>query len=482
MRRRFQENEAIGEYRVVRFLGEGGMGVVYQGVHAKLNRPAAIKVLNSQATADASFTSRFFNEAQLQASLHHKNVAALYDFSEINGQLFIFMEFVDGESLEDLVARRAFTVEDALKTFESVCEAIAFIHGTGIIHRDIKSQNIKLTANGTVKMLDFGIAKSAAATNNLTQAGGVIGTPHYLPPEQIEGKPATAQTDVWALGVLLYEMLTGKLPFESDTLGALCHQITTAKFTAPEALNPAVPRDVSRIVARCLKRNTAERYFSVEEILTDVRRVLSGEKQSSVSHGKTFGFFGKSENKARAAQSDSFDASSGDYSIARSGNDYAATDYYAGGALEKKKLPVGLIAGVSAVAVVVLFAVVGIGVWMLGGKKDVNDVNKTYNGGDARFIVNGKSLPSNQAVVQSSGGVGSSGGFGATRKVKIDVDEGRAEVVRGGGVVGTTPFELEAKDGEKVDVTLRREGFEDKPVSLEIKGNKQVYTFSLKQK
>nr|MDQ3041818.1 serine/threonine protein kinase [Acidobacteriota bacterium] len=170
---RFQTNEMIGDYRVTQFLGAGGMGEVYLGVHAKIGRSAAIKVLNNTA-ADASFTTRFLNEARVQSSLQHPNVATLYDFQEIGDQLFIFMEFVDGESLEDLITRRAFTVEDALITFQSICEAIAFIHRHGIIHRDIKSQNIKLTAGGAVKLLDFGIAKDSVS-HSMTQTGGVIG-------------------------------------------------------------------------------------------------------------------------------------------------------------------------------------------------------------------------------------------------------------------------------------------------------------------
>ncbi len=484
MQNRFSENETIGEYRVVRFLGEGGMGEVYQGVHAKLNRAAAIKVLNRTTSADASFTERFFNEAQLQASLHHPNIAALYDFSEIGGQLFIFMEFVDGESLEDLVARRAFTVEDALKTFAAVCEAIAFIHRNGIVHRDIKSQNIKLTAGGAVKLLDFGIAKSAAS-HNLTQVGGVVGTPHYLPPEQLEGKPANEQTDVWALGVLLYEMLTGKLPFESETLGSLCHQITTAKFAAREELNPAVSKDVSRIVARCLKKNTSERYSSADEILADVRAVLNGEKRAATSLGKTFGFFSKGESKTRV-QSGAFENSLDEFSNAQSGgyssgenysdnsSSYGAANDYAASGEQKNKLPVALIAGVSAVAVVVLFSFLGIGIWAVGGK------NENVIGGDnsTKMFVGNKSLQSNQAaVVSSAASVGS-----APRRVKVDVDEGHAEVVRDGGTVGTTPFDLETKDGEKIDLTLRREGFQDKNVRLEITSGKQAYTFSLKPK
>ncbi len=474
----------IGEYRVVRFLGAGGMGEVYHGVHAKLNRPAAIKVLN-QTAADESFTSRFFNEAQLQASLHHPNVAALYDFSEINGQLFIFMEFIDGESLEDLVARRAFTVEDSLKTFQSVCDAIAFIHRNGIVHRDIKSQNIKLTADGKVKMLDFGIAKGAKS-QNLTQVGGVIGTPHYLAPEQLEGQAGSPQTDIWALGVLLYEMLTGDMPFQAETLASLCLQITTAKFTAPEKLNPAVSREVSRIVARCLKSNVAERYQTVDELLEDVKRVLSGEKQTSKTAfsnlKKTFGLTDNPAPTKFVTDSPNVDFSSD--STYQSGNqsysyetsrDESFSQSSQNADVAPRKLPVMAIAVASTFAVLLVFALIGVGFWAMNSS---GGENKTPANNPSSFVANQKKMPdvkSNQAIVVSSS-------TSAQRRVLVDVDEGKAKVIRDGQELGSTPFNLETRDGEKVALTLRREGFEDKNVQLEITSSKQAYTFSLKQK
>ena len=186
MSKRFQTNDLIGEYRVTSFLGEGGMGEVYLGVHEKLGRKAAIKILGA-ASSDESFKTRFFNEARLQASLHHPNIATLYDFKEQDEQLLIFMEFVDGESLEDIIERRSFTIEETLTVFAAICEAVEYIHKNGIVHRDLKSQNVKLTTSGAVKLLDFGIAKDGSS-HGLTQAGGVIGTPNYLSPEQLDGK------------------------------------------------------------------------------------------------------------------------------------------------------------------------------------------------------------------------------------------------------------------------------------------------------
>src|SRR5258708_4145568 len=154
MPKRFEVDSLIGEYRVTGFLGEGGMGEVYLGVHEKLGRPAAIKVLGAAAT-DESFRTRFFNEARLQANLHHPHIATLYDFQQQGDELLIFMEYVDGESLDDLVRRRAFAVEDALIVFRAISEAVGYIHSNGIVHRDIKAQNVKLRADGSVKLLDF---------------------------------------------------------------------------------------------------------------------------------------------------------------------------------------------------------------------------------------------------------------------------------------------------------------------------------------
>lgn len=453
MQRRLQIGEQIGEYRIIQFLGAGGMGEVYRGEHAKLGRSAAIKVLLS-SIASESFRHRFFNEARLQANLHHPHVAALYDFQEIGGQLCIFMEYVDGDNLEDLIKRRAFTVEDALKTFQSICEAVAYIHANNIVHRDIKSQNVKLSAGGMVKMLDFGIAKSKES-HNLTQVGGVIGTPHYLAPEQLSGEKASPQTDVWALGILLYEMLTGKLPFEADTMASLCYQITMAEFPPPQTLNPAVSENVAKIVRRCLEKNPAERYQSANEILEDVRRALNGEKNLSSVSRKASGFFNNGEAKTKiqnsSYQNNSFpvQSPSGNYVS----NDYANSDAPVETSKAPKKLPIALIAGFSAAAVVGLFIVAGIVIWAMSGRNSP------------------LSPISNQAILVNNGQL---------KRIKIDVDEGKAQVLRNGASVGLTPYDLEARDGEKVALILRRDGFHDKPIELEIKGSKQVYTFSLK--
>lgn len=436
------------------------MGEVYLGVHAKINRSAAIKVLSNYAN-NPMFITRFFNEARVQSSLQHPNIAALYDFQEINNQLYIFMEYADGERLEDLIARRAFTVEDALITFESICEAIAFIHRNGIVHRDIKAQNVKLTSTGAVKLLDFGIAKDAAS-QRLTKIGGLIGTPHYLAPEQLTGKEASPQTDVWALGVLFYEMLTGGEPFKADTFSELHSQISTGNFQAPEKLNPAVSRSVSQITVRCLEKKPADRYQTVDEILADVRRVLRREKpQSAFSFKRLTGFSQKSASENQTGN-DSQNRSSGYDSPGQ--NSYSP----------QKPFPYAVAAISSAGAVLLMFGVVGLGIWAMGGS-DSNTVSNT-------ILVQTSSTPKPISSRNAKPAREQNGFNAEATRVRVDTNEGSAQVFRNNQLVGATPFEVEGREGETVVVTLKREGYESQDVPLDITTRRKVVTVSLRRK
>src|SRR5215213_3414561 len=284
MGRAFDINQTVGEYRVVDFLGAGGMGEVYRAVHSKIGRVAAVKVL-TQATQASGFVERFFNEARIQASLQHLNVATLYDFCEVQGQPCIIMEYVDGETIAERIAAFGAPLppSETVHVFEKVCEAIDYVHRHGVIHRDIKSNNIKISSEGKVKLLDFGIAKSQHTQQQLTQAGSVIGTLQYLAPELIRGGTADAGGDVWALGVLLYEMVTGRVPFDADTVGDLCDRIGRVQYAPPAQLNPAVPREVSAVIARCLRKNPAERYRTAAELLADARRLSAAVSKPGVS-------------------------------------------------------------------------------------------------------------------------------------------------------------------------------------------------------
>ncbi|HLG16117.1 MAG TPA: serine/threonine-protein kinase [Blastocatellia bacterium] len=413
-------NAAIGEYRLVDFLGAGGMGEVYRAVHSKLGRVVAVKVL-TQAVQSPSFNERFLNEARIQASLHHPNIATLYDFCEFNGQPCIIMEYVDGESLVDRIhAFGTLPVTEALQIFQAVVQAMDYVHCHGIVHRDIKSNNIKISSTGEVKLLDFGIAKGGASPQ-LTMIGSVIGTLHYLSPEQVRGGAADARCDIWALGVVLYEMVTGAVPFDATTIGELCDKIARATYTSAVVLNPSVPRAVDAIVSRCLKKNPADRYQTAGQLLRDVANVLTpgaappplmGEKvTTTIASGK-----------------------------------------------QHWKL-------VSAAAGVVLLLVLGF--WAIWPSDDVTPVNRTRQSNTNTAAQSAENKPA---------------GGEPLRSFQIDAMEGQAEVFIDGQKVGTTPYEFKAKPGQRIDVVLKREGFQDRHEAFDVTENKKFYTFSLKKK
>ncbi|HST19651.1 MAG TPA: serine/threonine-protein kinase [Blastocatellia bacterium] len=259
-------NSYVGSYRLTDFLGEGGMGEVYRAVHSRLERVVAIKLLNS-SLPDASFIERFHNEARIQANLQHPNIVTLYDFLEHNGKPCIVMEYIEGATLTQCIREcRALPLKEAMRIFQLVVEAIEYIHNQNVIHRDIKSNNIKITPRGQVKVLDFGIAKSGSSPS-LTRTGNFVGTLQYLSPEQFNGDRASAQSDIWSLGVLLYEMTTGHMPFEADTVGSLLAKINKCDYVQPSILNDDIPHEVQSLIAACLKKNPSDRYSSASELL-----------------------------------------------------------------------------------------------------------------------------------------------------------------------------------------------------------------------
>lgn len=459
MFRRLQIGEQLGDYRIAGFLGAGGMGSVYHAVHTKIDRPVAIKVL-SDVAQNPSFRERFFNEARLQSRLHHPNIATLYDFQEVGDLVYIVMEFVDGETLDGLIKQRYFAVEEALRTFETVCEAVAFIHGSNIVHRDIKPQNIKMSSAGTIKMLDFGIAKGAL-NQGLTRVGGVIGTPNYLSPEQLQGHEASAHSDTWALGVLFFEMLTGDEPFKGRTLAELQLQITTAKFTNPEDLNPAIPATVANIVRKCLTVDVSQRYQSVADLISDVRRAQERYRT-------------KSENLAKGRLRDIFVKTGSRGESLLPSSEPSDT---------KPPISVsnGLKVALVSAAVVISLMVVGAGIWANMGPspKIAGDTSGKSNSPEVApgpVITKTVTTPPGPAI--QSGTAAS----GTLQRVTVDSTEGKAEVYRNGELVGVTPVEIEGRENESVPLKLKRNGYEDLDVVVEIAVRKKINTFSLKRK
>ncbi|HEX4947569.1 MAG TPA: serine/threonine-protein kinase [Blastocatellia bacterium] len=266
------------EYRIVDVIGEGGMGRVYRALQTSCNRVVAVKVLTA---SDPKAIQRALNEARIQQGLRHSNIVEFYEQVEWDGRPCLVMEYVEGVTLAEQLKRGAMPVAQALAVFRQVVSAVAYIHDHDIVHRDIKAANIRLTSDGRAKLLDFGIAKNEL-TPHLTQTGFVVGTVEYLAPEQINSGRADERSDIWALGVLLFEMVTGKVPFTAKTFGTLYQQINRASFTLPPEL--PIPRNVAKLIARCLKKDPADRFQSAAELLAEVRHASAPSKHHHTPH------------------------------------------------------------------------------------------------------------------------------------------------------------------------------------------------------
>jgi serine/threonine-protein kinase len=248
-----------GRYEVDSLLGRGGMSSVFSGWDRTLGREVAIKVLASELVEDGVFVERFEREARAAASLSHRNVVAVFDSGVDEGARFIVMEHVSGRTLAALLRDGPIPVEQALDIAVGVAEALGAAHSRGIVHRDVKPGNVMIGENGRVKVLDFGIARALAATS-LTQASTVIGTAGYLSPEQAEGRQVDARSDLYGLGCVLYEMLTGRPPFVADSAAALVHQHVAQAPEPPSRLRREVSPALDGIALRCLAKDPRERY------------------------------------------------------------------------------------------------------------------------------------------------------------------------------------------------------------------------------
>jgi len=277
------ENATIGDYRVVSYIGEGGMGQVYRAVHTRIGRTVAIKVL-MQSASESVLVQRFINEARIQASLRNPGIAALYDFTEYRGRPVIIMEYVDGQTIQDITrARGPWSAADAVPILISCAQTLEYVHSQGIVHRDLKSANLKITSTGDLKLLDFGIA-TAQMASRLTKTGFVVGSFQSLAPEQAKGEPATPASDIWAFGVLAYEMMTATLPFEGSTQMELFSKILRGTFVPPTVLKPNVPTELERVITHCLRRKPEDRYPSMGVLRQDLERVPLNTSKSTGRH------------------------------------------------------------------------------------------------------------------------------------------------------------------------------------------------------
>jgi eukaryotic-like serine/threonine-protein kinase len=267
-----------GRYELGRELGSGGMAKVFLGTDTRLNRQVAVKVLSPVFAQDEAFVARFRREAQAAARLNHPDIVSVFDSGSINDVHYIVMEYVQGKTLAEVIATDGKLLpERAAQIAEEVAAALSAAHTQGIVHRDIKPANIMITTSGQVKVMDFGIAHIEADGATQAQTKAVVGTAAYLSPEQAQGAPMDARSDIYSLGIVLFQMLTGRVPFTGDNATAVAVQHVQQQPPAPSAINPSVPPAYDYVVGRALEKNPASRYQSANEMLRDLERVRLGE-------------------------------------------------------------------------------------------------------------------------------------------------------------------------------------------------------------
>jgi eukaryotic-like serine/threonine-protein kinase len=264
-----------GRYRIVRKLGAGGMANVYLAEDQELGRRVAIKILNERHANDDQFVARFRQEAKNAAALSHPNIVSIYDRGEAEGTYYIAMEFLDGRSLKELIVGRGpAPVAVAVEYARQILSALRFAHRHGIVHRDIKPHNVLVDNEGRVKVTDFGIARAGAS--QMTEAGSIVGTAQYLSPEQARGANVDQRSDLYSLGVVLYELLTGESPFEGDTPVEIAMKHLSQVPRPPSALRPELSPELDMVVMRALAKEPDDRYQSAEEMEADLERVARG--------------------------------------------------------------------------------------------------------------------------------------------------------------------------------------------------------------
>ena len=270
-------SELGSRYRVEARIGTGGMADVFRGFDPVLHRTVAIKVLNARFASDESFVDRFRREAQAAARLNHPNIVGVFDHGSDDGTQYIVMEFIEGRTLADaLGAGRRPTPAQAAEIARHICDALAAAHAQGVIHRDIKPANIMVTRDGTVKVMDFGIARLVSGPETAPQTSAVLGTAAYLSPEQAQGQPVDARTDIYSLGTVLYEMLAGRPPFAGESPVAIAYKQVNEPPVPPSQINPDVPPSLDAVVMRALAKNPANRYQTAREFADDLDRVREG--------------------------------------------------------------------------------------------------------------------------------------------------------------------------------------------------------------
>src|SRR5574344_1329455 len=290
-------------YEIIRVIGEGGMANVYLANDTILNRKVAVKVLRGDLANDEKFVRRFQREALSASSLNHPNIVEMYDVGEDDGNFYIVMEYVDGKNLKQLIKRRTkLSLTEVVDIMKQLTDGISHAHDSFIIHRDIKPQNMLILDNGLVKITDFGIAVALNSTQ-LTQTNSVMGSVHYLPPEQAAGKGATVKSDIYSLGIMMFELVTGKLPFRGENAVEIALKQIKEAIPSVRSIDETIPQSIENIILKSCAKNPKNRYNSVREMYNDLCVCLDEEHKDVEKVKYQFPEFeGEDANKAKVVE------------------------------------------------------------------------------------------------------------------------------------------------------------------------------------
>jgi eukaryotic-like serine/threonine-protein kinase len=426
-----------GRYIVESILGEGGMGVVYRGRHKVIDKKVAIKILRGDLAKDPQITERFLMEARAASSIGNPHIVDISDFGQLaDGCTYFVMEFLDGKSLtQALNEGRPFSASRLSHVGKQIAHGLAAAHAASIVHRDLKPDNVMLVTRGGekdfVKVLDFGIAKVGNAAMRMTRAGTVFGTPHYMSPEQAAGTAVDHRTDIYSLGVIMYEMAAGKTPFDADNaMGVLTQHMYRAPVRLLELVPQVnVPPGLDAVIQKCLSKKPEQRYAAMEELVADLEKIDAGAVPGALSE--------------MMARSGGFNVPADYFRNSRMPEVVPATP----AGLPRKRWPLyAVIAAVASAALIVLAAVV-----MNAGK------------GVARPAVDPQ--PPVSAPVVASIPAPPVSAAPATKVTVLTADPAGATITRDGKDVGS-PAVLELADGEKATLTVQKDGYKPETVTL----------------
>jgi len=452
-----------GRYRIERLLGEGGMGMVYKAVHTTLGKPLAIKVLRPEVSKNEEILQRFRQEAQSASQIGNPHIIDISDFGTLpDGSTYFVMEYLAGKSLTVALFESKFSTTRTIHVIKQLAGALGAAHEIGIVHRDLKPDNVQLIERGGqkdfVKVLDFGIAKVGGSTSKLTQAGQVFGTPHYMSPEQCAGANVDQRTDIYAVGVMLYEMVCGKVPFDADNLMGILTKHLYENPVAPRDLAPPAdcPPALEAIVMKCLQKKPDQRYQSMAELAADLEAFERGQVPRATTEG-----FGRG-------------APTGPQTL--TGVEARVTGFEAAPDLQIRKNRGPMLLGVAAVLLVA-----GIGLWFVFGRSLQPVAAGTPDApAPAEAIVpepgskpepekGSQPAAANQPTAQPAGKPEEPAHAEAPVITTLNITSNpeRAEVYADGRLVGSTPYTMTKPDSHKpVKLKLRLAGYEDKQVEI----------------